>query len=80
VVKEQYQRIVSAVEYTLSQMRDGPKERGNRETGDAYEQRIELWYKHKHKFALFCIKCIRHADEHRATSYLHELRRIRQEM
>lgn len=79
-IKPQYQRILSAIEYTLSQMREGPKERAGSESLDAYEQRVELWYRHKHKFALFCIRCIRETDEFRSTMYLQELKRIRIEI
>ena len=75
--KEQYGRILSAIEYTLEQMKRGPRDRGNRENADAYEQRVELWYKHKHKFVLFAIKCIKPTDQHRAKQYLNELRRVR---
>lgn len=74
---EQYGRILSAIEYTLEQMKRGPRDRGERETADAYEQRVEIWYKHKHRFALFAIKCIKQTDQHRAKQYLNELRRVR---
>lgn len=75
--KEQYGRILSAIEYTLEQMKRGPKDRGSREAVDAYEQRVESWYRSKHRFVLFAIKCIKQTDEHRAKQYLTELRRIR---
>lgn len=75
--KEQYGRILSAIEYTLEQMKRGPRDRGSKEHADAYEQRVELWYKHKHKFVLFAIKCIKPTDQHRAKQYLNELRRVR---
>lgn len=77
MVDEQYGRILSAIEYTLEQMKRGPKDRGNREDADAYEQRVDLWYKHKHKFVLFAIKCIKQTDQLRAKQYLNELRRVR---
>jgi hypothetical protein len=74
---EQYGRILSAIEYTLEQMKRGPKDRGSREGADAYEMRVELWYKHKHRFALFAIKCLKETEPHRAKAYLNELRRVR---
>lgn len=76
-MEEQYGRILSAIEYTLEQMKRGPRDRGERENADAYEQRVELWYKHKHKFVLFAIKCIKPTDQHRAKAYLNDLRRVR---
>lgn len=76
-MKEQYGRILSAIEYTLEQMKRGPRDRGGHEKTDAYEQRVEAWYRHKHKFVLFAIKCIKPTDEFRAKQYLTELRRIR---
>lgn len=75
--KEQYGRILSAIEYTLEQMKRGPKDRGNKESADAYEQRVEVWYKHKHRFVLFAIKCVKQTDQLRAKDYLNELRRVR---
>ena len=77
MAEEQYGRILNAIEYTLEQMKRGPRDRGEREALDVYEQRVELWYKHKHKFVLFAIKCIKPTDAHRAKNYLHELRRVR---
>lgn len=74
---EQYGRILSAIEYTLEQMKRGPRDRGERESADTYEQRVELWYKHKHKFALFAIKCLKTSDHLRAKQYLNELGRVR---
>lgn len=78
--REQYRRIVSAADHTLEQMREGPKNRGDKERVDAYERRVELWYQHKHKFVLFAVKCIREVDEQLATEYLNKLRRIRHEI
>lgn len=75
--KEQYGRILSAIEYTLEQMKRGPRDRGTGEHADSYEQRVDLWYKHKHKFVLFAIKCIKPSDAHRARVYLNELRAVR---
>lgn len=75
--KEQYGRILSAIEYTLEQMKRGPKDRGERESADLYEQRVESWYRGKHRFVLFAIKCIKQTDQFRAKQYLSELRRIR---
>lgn len=76
----QYKRILSAIEFTLDQMRDGPKDKGSREKLDAYEQRVEAWYSSKHRFVLYAIKCIREVDEHRAKDYLYQLKRLRQEI
>ena len=77
MTSEQYGRILSAIEYTLEQMKRGPKDRESRESADAYEQRVEIWYRHKHRFVLFAIKCIKGTDERRAKGYLSELRRVR---
>lgn len=78
MMNEQYKRILSAIEYTLEQMKRGPKDRGERESADAYEQRVDIWYKHKHRFVLFAIKCIKPTDAHRAKAYLNELRTVRE--
>jgi hypothetical protein len=75
--KEQYGQVLTAIEYTLDQLRRGPKDRDKNENAKAYEQRVETWYKHKHRFVLFCIKAIRDIDSVRAKSYLNELRNLR---
>lgn len=74
---EQYVRMLSAVEYTISQLQRGPKDRGDKESARTYEHRVEIWYKHKVRFVLFAIKCIKPTDEHRANEYLQELRRLK---
>lgn len=78
--QEQYRRIVSAIEQTLEQMRQGPKTKGDKERLDSYERRVELWYQHKHKFLLFAVKCVREVDQNQAKEYLNQLRRIRHEI
>lgn len=78
--QEQYRRIVSAIEHTLEQMREGPKSRGDKERTDAYERRVESWYATKHTFVLFAVKCIREVDELKAKDYLDRLRRIGKEI
>lgn len=78
--QEQYKRIVSAIEHTLDQMREGPKVKGDRERVDAYEKRVEDWYAHKHTFVLFAVKCVREVDEAQAKDYMIQLRRIRHEI
>ncbi len=77
MANEQYGRILSAIEYTLEQLKRGPRDRGDHEKADAYEQRVETWYKHKHRFVLFAIKCIKQTDDFRARQYLTDLRAIR---
>ena len=77
---QQYKRILSAIEYTLEQMRDGPKDQGARENLDAYEQRVEAWYSSKHRFVLFAVKCVREVDELRAKDYMQQLKRLRHEI
>lgn len=80
MAQQQYKRILSAIEFTLEQMREGPSEKGTREKLDAYEQRVEAWYSSKHRFVLYAIKCVREVDEHRAKDYLHQLKRLRHEI
>lgn len=73
---DQHKRVISAIEYTLEQMRNGPRLRSEHENADAYEQRVEGWYRSKHCFVLFAIRCIKNADEHQARKYLGDLYRI----
>lgn len=75
-MEAQHKRVISAIEYTLEQMRQGPRLRGEHENSDAYEQRVQGWYKSKHCFVLFAIRCIKPVDEHQARKYLGELHRI----
>lgn len=75
---EQYKRILSAIEYTLEQLRAGPKARGEHENVISYEQRVESWYRSKQTFVLFSVRIVRSVDEQKARSYLNELRRIRE--
>lgn len=75
---EQYKRILSAIEYTLEQLRAGPKARGEHENFTSYEQRVESWYRSKQTFVLFSIRIVRGVDESKARSYFNELRRIRE--
>jgi hypothetical protein len=81
MIDEQFTRIVSAIEFTLHQMRDlGPKPRGEEEFYMAYKTRVENWYKHKQLFLLFAVKCLRHWDKRLAAEYLAQLKKITEEV
>lgn len=75
---EQYRRILGAIEYTLDQLRAGPKARQEHEKEAYYEQRVESWYRSKQVFVLYSIRIVRTVDEQKAKGYLNELRRIRE--
>jgi hypothetical protein len=79
-VSEQYRRIVSAIEYTLDQLRRGPKGKDAKETAPAYERRLEAWYIGKHKFALYAIRCLKTLDAQRAEGFLCDLRQLGDEI
>lgn len=74
----QYNRIVSAIEYTISELKRGPKDRQDGESTSVYEQRCEVWYDHKYRFSLFACRCLRDMDKTRAEGYLADLRQIRE--
>lgn len=75
-MSDQYRRIVSAIEYTLDQLRRGPKARFDGEAADIYEHRVETWYMSKSKFVLYAIKCLKQVDGPRAEGYLLDLRTL----
>jgi hypothetical protein len=75
---EQYKRILGAIEYTLDQLRAGPKARDEHEKEASYEQRVEGWYRSKQVFVLFSIRIVKTVDEQKAKGYLNDLRRIRE--
>lgn len=75
-MSEQYSRIVSAIEYTMDQIRRGPKSMEETENPATYEQRIETWYMCKHRFCLYAIKCLKTLDKGRAENYLIDLRNL----
>lgn len=75
-MSDQYRRIVSAIEYTLNQLRRGPKGRCDDESADVYEHRVETWYMSKSKFVLYAIKCLKSVDQPRAEGYLLDLRTL----
>lgn len=73
---EQYRRIISAIDYTLEQLRRGPKDKSDRETVNDYEIRVEGWYKCKFKFCLYAVRCLKSVDKNRAEGYLTDLRQL----
>lgn len=73
---EQYRRVVSAIEYTLDQLRRGPKSREDGEPPGSYERRVETWYECKSRFCLYAIRCLKTFDQPRAEIYLQDLRTI----
>lgn len=77
---DQYKRIVSAIEYTLEQLRRGPKGKDPKETGPGYERRLEIWYTGKFKFCLYAIKCLKTMDAPRAEGFLCDLRQLGDEI
>ena len=75
-MSDQYRRIVSAIEYTLDQIRSGPKTKEIGEGPTAYERRVELWYTCKYKFALYAIKCLKSIGKEKAEVFLLDLRQL----
>jgi hypothetical protein len=73
---EQYRRIISAIEYTLDQLRRGPKSREDSEAAEVYAHRVETWYECKSRFCLYAIKCLKTFDLPRAEGYLLDLRTL----
>lgn len=79
-MRDQYGRIVSAIEYTLDQLRRGPRAKLDEESSSKYMTRCEVWYDHKFKFTLFAIRCLKDVDKGRAETYLNDLRQIRDDI
>lgn len=79
-MSQQYGRIVSAIEETLDQLREGPRSQFRGEREHNYRARIENYYTHKIRFVLYGIKCLKQIDVERAQGYLRELRRFRERM
>jgi hypothetical protein len=78
---KRYARIVQAIEDTLHQMSElGPKPRREAESSSAYSFRVENWYKHKQRFVLFAIRCLKGWDKPKAFEYLKEMRKITREL
>lgn len=75
-MKEQFFRISSAIEYTLDQLRRGPKARHEGEPLTVYQRRAEQYFDHKHRFCLFAIKCLKQMDKNKAEVYLADLRQL----
>lgn len=73
---EQFRRIISAIDYTLEQLRRGPKDKDDKETIRNYELRVESWYKCKFKFCLYAVRCLKSVDKNRAEGYLTDLRQL----
>jgi hypothetical protein len=79
-MSQQYGRIVSAIEFTLDQLREGPRVQARGEREPLYRARIENYYTHKIRFVLYGIKCLKPLDMDRAQGYLRELRRLKETM
>lgn len=78
--QDQYRRVIAAIEYTLEQLRRGPKGKEGDETVSKYGARIEGWYTRKHKFCLYAIRCLKLWDRPRADLYLDDLRQLGDEI
>jgi len=75
--KAQFERITSAIEFTLRQLADGPRPRGEEEALSTYENRSVNWYRTKTKFVLYAIELVRPYDFARAHRYFDKLTEIR---
>ena len=78
--REQFLRISSAIEYTLDQLRRGPRGREQFEPTFKYENRCEVFFEHKHRFCLFAIRCLKQIDKNKAEGYLADLRQLGDEI
>jgi|694.fasta_scaffold05059_19 hypothetical protein len=76
--RDQFARITSAIEYTLDQLRRGPKSRQDDERPSAYEDRCHSFYDAKYRFCLFAIRCLKQVDKMKAELYLDDLRQLRE--
>lgn len=75
--RDQFQRISSAIEYTLEQLRRGPRAKGEDERTKHYEERANSFYDAKYRFCLFAIRCMKQLDKGKAELYLDDLRQLR---
>ena len=75
-MSEQYRRVVSAIEYTLAQLRAGTRGKEDSENPNEYEIRVESWYTNKYRFALYAIRCLKSMDKQRAEGFLLDLRQL----
>lgn len=76
MTKEQYVRVVSAIEYTLSQLRTGPKGREPYEKVEDYEMHVDGFYKHKIAFMAYAIRYLRTYSRDEAQHYISELKKL----
>lgn len=77
-MSDQHMRITSAIEYTLADLRRGPKPKCDSESTDRYSKRCLSYFNHKFKFCLYAIRCLKTFDKEQAEAYLSDLRQLRE--